>query len=210
MHGTVAVHTCDTEIQHWLKTLFLAAFTILLCGDCLATLASRPSTGNHYVTPAAIQKYIENGITTREPPSNEPVYFKFHFTHYIDFSYNNIVQTNILKRMVLHILIITDIKCFTILNYVCQKDSYIIPRVWNDCPGRLTLQCEIEKQAFPSRTHKASLPLLSFVVVHICNYYCCFDFILWKIYYLSTYFAHVKCVDIYPNFRKAVTFVIFG
>jgi hypothetical protein len=158
MHGTVAVHTCDTEIQHWLKTLFLAAFTILLCGDCLATLAFRPSTGNHYITPAAIHKYIENGITTREPPSNEPVYFKFHFTHYIGFSYNNFVQ-KILKGMVLQILLTTDIKCFPVLNYVCQKDSYIISPVWNDCPGMLTLQCEIEKQAFPSRTHKAYLCL---------------------------------------------------
>lgn len=98
MHGTVAVHTCDTKIQHWLKTLFLAAFTILLCGDCLATLAFRPSTGNHYITPAAIQKYIENGITTREPPSNEPVYFKFHFTHYNGLSYNNFVQKKYIKE----------------------------------------------------------------------------------------------------------------
>jgi len=92
MHGTVAVHTCDTGIQHWLKASFLAAFTILLCGDCLATLVFRPSTGNHYITPAAIQKYIENGITTREPPSSKSLYYKIHFTHYIDFSYNNFVQ----------------------------------------------------------------------------------------------------------------------
>jgi hypothetical protein len=92
MHGTVTVHTGDTEIRHRLKTLFLAAFTILLSGDCWATLAFRPSTGNHYITPAVIQMHIEYGIPTREPPSNEPECLKFHFTHYFYFSHNNFVQ----------------------------------------------------------------------------------------------------------------------
>ena len=67
MHRTVTVHSDDTEIPDELKTSFLAAFTILLCRDCWAVLAFRPSTGNHYITPAAIQMHIENGIPTREP-----------------------------------------------------------------------------------------------------------------------------------------------
>jgi hypothetical protein len=46
----------------------------------------------------------------------------------------------------------------------------------------LMLQCgtEKKKQALPSKTHKASFPMISFVVLHICNYYCCFDFICEK------------------------------
>jgi hypothetical protein len=68
----------------------LAAFALLLYDESWATLVFRPSTGRHYITPAAIQIHIEKGASTRETKSNEAECFKFSFNHNY-FSYKKLV-----------------------------------------------------------------------------------------------------------------------
>ena len=111
MNGTVAVHTCDTDSQPTLTEDFASCSIHYITLWWLLGYALIPT---FYWQPlhnpcSNTDVYIKYNIHTRTPPSNEPQYFKCHFMHCIYFSHNNFCAQKYTKRMLRHILTITDL-----------------------------------------------------------------------------------------------------